>query len=270
MLNPDHHLRRRRQSAVRRRALRRPGAETAVDAALRLDTAVMLVDDPVKRVDNMTMAWGLEARVPFLDHDLVELAASCPPELKLAQDGKGVLKEVGRRVIPYEVIDRPKGYFPVPGAQAPGGPGTSTWCATRCMPRRRSERGVVRPGRRRRAARRTRTASSRRCAATSSGSWACWSSGCSRTASDLGRTTADDRVHADGDRPATSTVASWWQAPDLALAGDEEGRRARLRLGPPGLRADLRGPSGLVGRAARRRPAGDATSASTSATRTCW
>jgi hypothetical protein len=35
----------------------------------------MLVDDPVKRVDNMTMAWGLEGRVPFLDHELVELAA---------------------------------------------------------------------------------------------------------------------------------------------------------------------------------------------------
>ncbi|MDO8121882.1 N-acetylglutaminylglutamine amidotransferase [Isoptericola sp. b490] len=92
-----------------------PGAETAVDAALRIDTEIMLVDDPVKRVDNMTMAHGLEARVPFLDHDFVELAASCPPELKLAQGGKGVLKEIGRRVLPWEVIDRPKGYFPVPG-----------------------------------------------------------------------------------------------------------------------------------------------------------
>jgi asparagine synthase (glutamine-hydrolysing) len=84
-----------------------PGAETAVDAALRLDSEV-------KRVDNMSMAWGLEARVPFLDHDLVELAAACPPELKLAEDGKGVLKRIGRRIIPPEVIDRPKGYFPVP------------------------------------------------------------------------------------------------------------------------------------------------------------
>ena len=74
----------------------------------------MLVDDPVKRVDNMSMAWGLEARVPFLDHDLVELAAACPPELKLADGGKGVLKALGRRIIPPEVIDRPKGYFPVP------------------------------------------------------------------------------------------------------------------------------------------------------------
>ena len=91
-----------------------PGAERAIDRALRLDQTVMLVDDPVKRVDNMTMAWGLEARVPFLDRDLVELAARMPAELKLAQGGKGVLKEAARRVIPAGVIDRPKGYFPVP------------------------------------------------------------------------------------------------------------------------------------------------------------
>jgi len=91
-----------------------PGADTALDAALRLDTTVMLVDDPVKRVDNMTMAWGVEARVPFLDHELVELAAACPPELKLAGGGKGVLKAASRGVVPDTIIDRPKGYFPVP------------------------------------------------------------------------------------------------------------------------------------------------------------
>lgn len=95
--------------------LAQAGAQTAVDAGLRIDTQIMLTDDPVKRVDNMTMAHGLEARVPFLDHEFVELAATCPPELKLAQGGKGVLKEIGRRVLPHEVIDRPKGYFPVPG-----------------------------------------------------------------------------------------------------------------------------------------------------------
>jgi len=92
-----------------------PGADSAVDAALRLDTQVMLVDDPVKRVDSMTMAWGLEARVPFLDHDFVELAAACPPELKLASDGKGVLKDASRTLLPPQVVDRTKGYFPVPG-----------------------------------------------------------------------------------------------------------------------------------------------------------
>jgi asparagine synthase (glutamine-hydrolysing) len=100
----------------------RAGAATGVDRALRLDTTVMLVDDPVKRVDNMTMAWGLEGRVPFLDHELVELAATCPPELKTAHQGKGVLKEAARRVIPAEVIDRPKGYFPVPALTHLEGP----------------------------------------------------------------------------------------------------------------------------------------------------
>ncbi len=92
----------------------RPGAETAIDAALRNDTTVMLVDDPVKRVDNMTMAWGLEARVPFLDHEFVELAGRIPPSRKLADGGKGVLKRASRGIVPDAVIDRPKGSFPVP------------------------------------------------------------------------------------------------------------------------------------------------------------
>jgi asparagine synthase (glutamine-hydrolysing) len=100
----------------------RPGAETAVDAALRNDTTVMLVDDPVKRVDNMTMAWGLEARVPFLDHEFVELAGRIPPSLKLADGGKGVLKRAARGLVPDAVIDRTKGYFPVPAIRQLEGP----------------------------------------------------------------------------------------------------------------------------------------------------
>ncbi len=100
----------------------RAGAETGIDRGLRLDTTVMLVDDPVKRVDNMTMAWGLEGRVPFLDHELVELAATCPPGLKIAHEGKGVLKQAARQVIPSDVIDRPKGYFPVPALTHLEGP----------------------------------------------------------------------------------------------------------------------------------------------------
>ncbi len=100
----------------------RPGAGRAVDKALRLDTTVMLVEDPVKRVDNMTMAWGLEARVPFLDHELVELAGRIPAEHKVAGGGKHVLKEAARRVIPEQVIDRPKGYFPVPALKYIEGP----------------------------------------------------------------------------------------------------------------------------------------------------
>jgi asparagine synthase (glutamine-hydrolysing) len=91
-----------------------PGAQSEVDRALRIDTTVMLTDDPVKRVDNMTMAWGLEARVPFLDHELVEFSARIPATLKVGHGGKHVLKEAARSVIPDAVIDRPKGYFPVP------------------------------------------------------------------------------------------------------------------------------------------------------------
>ncbi|WP_210505858.1 N-acetylglutaminylglutamine amidotransferase [Naasia sp. SYSU D00057] len=97
-----------------REELGRDGADEALDAVLRADTHLLMIDDPVKRVDSMTMAWGLEARVPFLDQDLVALAAACPPELKAAQGGKGILKDIGREVLPEGLVDRPKGYFPVP------------------------------------------------------------------------------------------------------------------------------------------------------------
>ena len=94
--------------------LARPGADEFIDQVLRMDVRMLITDDPVKRVDNMTMAWGLEARVPFLDHQLVELAAQMPPELKLASGGKHVLKTIARGRVPDAVIDRKKGYFPMP------------------------------------------------------------------------------------------------------------------------------------------------------------
>lgn len=97
-----------------RELLESADAEETLDAVLRADTTTFIVDDPVKRVDNMTMAWGLEARVPFLDHELVELAAQMPTELKLRDGGKYVLKQIARGLVPDSVIDRPKGYFPVP------------------------------------------------------------------------------------------------------------------------------------------------------------
>ena len=102
--------------------LAEPGAETYLDRVLRLDVTTLIVDDPVKRVDNMTMAWGLEARVPFLDHLLVELAMQLPPELKIGGGGKYVLKQIARNLLPAAVIDRPKGYFPVPALKFVRGP----------------------------------------------------------------------------------------------------------------------------------------------------
>ncbi|CUB00188.1 N-acetylglutaminylglutamine amidotransferase [Pannonibacter indicus] len=113
-VNPEYLPERDESLAFVEQHFAQPGAADPVDKALRLDTNIMLVDDPVKRVDNHTMAFGLEARVPFLDHELVELSARIPARHKLAQGGKGVLKDVARKVIPADVIDRPKGYFPVP------------------------------------------------------------------------------------------------------------------------------------------------------------
>ncbi|MCA8879073.1 MAG: N-acetylglutaminylglutamine amidotransferase [Rhodobacteraceae bacterium] len=121
-LNPDYLTDRDESLAYVTARFAEAGADDPVDKALRLDTNTMLVDDPVKRVDNMTMAWGLEARVPFLDHEVVELAGRIPSEHKLAQGGKGILKDVARQVIPSEVIDRPKGYFPVPALKYIAGP----------------------------------------------------------------------------------------------------------------------------------------------------
>ena len=94
--------------------LNEPFAASFIDQVLRAETTLLVTDDPVKRVDNMTMAWGLEARVPFLDHHLVELAAQMPAELKLGSGGKHVLKKIARGLLPDAVIDRPKGYFPLP------------------------------------------------------------------------------------------------------------------------------------------------------------
>jgi asparagine synthase (glutamine-hydrolysing) len=116
---------------------------TPAEKALHIDTTVMLVDDPVKRVDAMTMAWGLEARVPFLDHELVELAGRLPQDDKLGDGGKGVLKAIARRLVPPEIVDRPKGYFPVPILKYIDGPVLAMIRETLAT-RRARERGLFR------------------------------------------------------------------------------------------------------------------------------
>jgi asparagine synthase (glutamine-hydrolysing) len=63
----------------------------------------------------MTMANGLELRVPFLDHKLVEFAATLPDSAKLGRDGgKSLLRRTVRGIVPDTIIDRPKKGFPVP------------------------------------------------------------------------------------------------------------------------------------------------------------
>ena len=73
------------------------GADSFIDKVFRTDITKLIVDDPVKRVDNMTMAWGLEARVPFLDTELVEWALKMPANLKMKEEGKVSIKENRKR-----------------------------------------------------------------------------------------------------------------------------------------------------------------------------
>jgi len=113
MITPEYHGEDHTSQQIEQ-LLSQPDADTFMDRVLRMDTTTLIVDDPVKRVDNMTMAWGLEARVPFLDQNLIEIAAQMPPELKLKSGGKHPLKEISRGLLPDKVIDRPKGYFPMP------------------------------------------------------------------------------------------------------------------------------------------------------------
>jgi asparagine synthase (glutamine-hydrolysing) len=79
------------------------------------DVKTFLVDSILAKVDSMTMAHGLEARVPLLDHRLVELAARVPERLKLRfTQGKRILKDAMRGRLPAEVIRRTKSPFHPP------------------------------------------------------------------------------------------------------------------------------------------------------------
>jgi asparagine synthase (glutamine-hydrolysing) len=85
-----------------------------VNNTMQIDATFALANGPLGRMDNMTMAASLEARVPFLDEEVVALTSGMPLDLKLANGGKDILKRLGRKLLPREIIDRPKGYFPVP------------------------------------------------------------------------------------------------------------------------------------------------------------
>ena len=101
-------------STMIRNKLNSANSKTLLGSVLNFDITTLVVDDPVKRVDNMTMAWGLEARVPFLDHQLIEASARIDPNLHLKRNGKNILKVISDDILPKDVIDRKKGYFPMP------------------------------------------------------------------------------------------------------------------------------------------------------------
>lgn len=80
-----------------------------------LDTKIWLEGDPLVKVDRTTMAASLEARVPFLDHRLVECALSLPPQYHRRNgDGKLVLRSAFASKLPISIIGRSKHAFEVP------------------------------------------------------------------------------------------------------------------------------------------------------------
>ena len=85
-----------------------------LDKVLRLELSTLIIDDPVKRVDNMTMSHALEARVPFLDIDLIKFMLSVKSENKINKTNKYYLKKLSEKYLKNEVIYRDKFYFPVP------------------------------------------------------------------------------------------------------------------------------------------------------------
>jgi asparagine synthase (glutamine-hydrolysing) len=93
----------------------RSSGQTLVDRMLDVDVRTYLAGDLLVKIDIATMAFSVEGRSPFLDHRLMEFAASLDSSLKFgAEGGKRILKAALRGVVPDEILDRKKMGFGVP------------------------------------------------------------------------------------------------------------------------------------------------------------
>jgi asparagine synthase (glutamine-hydrolysing) len=98
-----------------RRALADSTARTALDRMLDVDVRVWLADDLLVKMDKMSMAASVEARVPLLHLPLIEWATRLTDEHKVkGLEGKVLLKRLARRMLPASVVDRRKVGFTVP------------------------------------------------------------------------------------------------------------------------------------------------------------
>jgi asparagine synthase (glutamine-hydrolysing) len=88
-------------------------ADHPLAATLYVDAQLALVEDMLHYFDRASMAYSLEVRVPFLDHELVEYCARIPPDLKVRRlRTKHILKQAAHGILPDRIIDKPKiGFF---------------------------------------------------------------------------------------------------------------------------------------------------------------
>jgi asparagine synthase (glutamine-hydrolysing) len=94
-----------------------------IDRVMYVDVKTYLADDILTKVDKMSMAVSLEARVPLLDHKLIEFAARVPSSLKLRRGRtKHLLRQVLDRSVPCSLLDGPKHGFTAPIADWLRGP----------------------------------------------------------------------------------------------------------------------------------------------------
>jgi asparagine synthase (glutamine-hydrolysing) len=92
-----------------------PNATSNLDRMLFWELKTFLVDHNLNYTDKMAMAVGVEARVPFLDLDLVQFSRNIPDSLKMRNNEvKYILKKVAERYLPNEIIYRPKTGFGAP------------------------------------------------------------------------------------------------------------------------------------------------------------
>lgn len=92
-----------------------PGGLNSINSMLHLDTHLYLPNDMLMKVDKMSMAVSLEARVPLLDHVLAEFVATIPWHLKVnGSTTKHILKKTMSRILPHEILYRKKQGFNVP------------------------------------------------------------------------------------------------------------------------------------------------------------
>lgn len=93
----------------------RARSDDPLSRMLYVDTRFYLPSDMLVKVDRMTMANALEARVPFLDHELVEFAATIPSSIKFKNRSKKyILKKALSSLLPGEILYRKKAGFNVP------------------------------------------------------------------------------------------------------------------------------------------------------------